>query len=283
MRGIRNDLTGDVGRSVARGVVVLGAGLLLLQVATPASAESGWLADGRTGCKVWDLDIETGESVTWSGACVGGLAEGPGVVVWTKGGKLEERDEGTYRAGKMEGMGYVSWPDGSRDEGEYRAGRLNGRGVRTFAEDGRCVGQFRDDDREGHVECTSTNGKRYEGEWKGDKRNGRGIQVYDDGGRYEGEWRDDNRDGRGSYVWKDGTRYDGEWRNGKQEGRGVLVYGVEKYDGEWKDDQRHGRGVQLYKETNGSIVTYSGEWSHGCFWTANGVAINRSGFPVCWP
>ena len=53
---------------------------LLSRVARPGFP--GFLADLKTGCKVWDFVPQEGEKVTWSGRCVDGLAEGQGAVVF---------------------------------------------------------------------------------------------------------------------------------------------------------------------------------------------------------
>ena len=53
---------------------------LLCFAALPGRADSGWLADPQTHCRVWDDDMRPGEAVHWSGACRNGIAEGPGMA-----------------------------------------------------------------------------------------------------------------------------------------------------------------------------------------------------------
>ena len=54
----------------------LGKWLLLLTVLLSGYSFAGdWMADSK-GCKVWNNNPIEGETVTWSGACKDGLAEG---------------------------------------------------------------------------------------------------------------------------------------------------------------------------------------------------------------
>jgi hypothetical protein len=48
----------------------------------------GWKVDARNGCWVWNADPQPGETVTWSGRCPRGPAQGQGRGEWrwTEGG-----------------------------------------------------------------------------------------------------------------------------------------------------------------------------------------------------
>lgn len=53
-----------------------------------------WVADQRTGCKVWFDGAKSGESVTWSGKCgADGRATGPGTVTFRRDGILVWKSE----------------------------------------------------------------------------------------------------------------------------------------------------------------------------------------------
>jgi len=128
-----------MGRNLRRGfaaalaaAVILGAG----------SGHAGaWIAT-KDGCQVWDPNPQLDETVTWSGACPNGRAEGSGTVKWVKGGTEVEADEGAWRAGRQSGKGVQTWP-GGRYEGELAAGEPNGHGVLTLQKL-RYEGEFRD-------------------------------------------------------------------------------------------------------------------------------------------
>jgi hypothetical protein len=98
--------------------------LALLASATAVGQEAGWVADGSSDCKLW-IDVpHAGATVNWSGACVGGLAEGPGIVTTSTG----NRYEGGFRAGRREGHGVLTYLNGNRFEGEWHANKPNGPG-----------------------------------------------------------------------------------------------------------------------------------------------------------
>ncbi len=90
-----------------------------------------WIADTKTGCKVWNPRPAPGETVTWAGACKDGLAEGKGALEWRQGGNSHERDEGEWRAGRQMGEGAQTWPQGQY-KGQFADGLPHGRGVLTF-------------------------------------------------------------------------------------------------------------------------------------------------------
>ncbi len=95
---------------LVRGIAVaaLAAGLLV----TASSARAGeWIAD-KSGCHVWDPNPQLDESVTWSGSCANGRAQGSGTVQWSKGGMPIETDEGEWRDGRQAGKGTKSWSSG---------------------------------------------------------------------------------------------------------------------------------------------------------------------------
>ena len=63
-------------------------GSAMAQTARPAqAAQEGWIADSKTGCKVWDPMPQQNETVSWSGSCKNGLAQGRGVLQWYADGK----------------------------------------------------------------------------------------------------------------------------------------------------------------------------------------------------
>jgi hypothetical protein len=144
--------------------------LLIGFVASPCFAQAqqpGWVADPQSGCRVWSPFPEIVNSVTWSGGCQNGLAEGTGIAQWFESGQPSTRLKGMFRDGKPNGHGVATYLKGDHYEGEFRDGLQDGHGV-----------------------YTSANGDRYDGEFRNDKLNGRGVYTFADGDRYEGEFRD---------------------------------------------------------------------------------------------
>ena len=116
------------------------------------TAQPGWIADGRTACRVWNSNPKSGETIALSGACGNGMAQGRGVLQWLKDTKPSDHYEGDYRDGKMNGRGAYVWADRNRYEGEFRDDKAHGSGTKTLA-DGRVYtgtwtnGCFRQGDR----------------------------------------------------------------------------------------------------------------------------------------
>lgn len=164
--------------------------LLLMVWAMPALAQADghWPVDPRTGCKLWTSSTEA-ETVTWSGGCTNGLAEGPGKASFTlaTGGK-PYTIEGTLRAGKLQGRGTALYRNGARYEGQFSDGRPGGQGTYSFPDGARYTGQMRKGDFNGHGVHTWPNGDRYEGNWANDKADGQGTKTTADGKVYSGTW-----------------------------------------------------------------------------------------------
>ncbi|MGQ0581687.1 MAG: MORN repeat-containing protein [Reyranella sp.] len=169
--------------------------IALFLVAFPVAAQNpqpGWIADAKTGCRVWSLNPNPARTVTWSGSCQNGLAQGRGVMQAFQAGQPFARYEGELRDGKANGRGLYTYASGNRYEGEWRDDQRNGRGVFTW-----------------------TDGSRYEGEWRDNRENGRGVHTWPSGNRFEGEWRNGKPNGSGTlYQRTDGETFTGTWTNG---------------------------------------------------------------------
>lgn len=115
----------------------------------------GWTVDSRNGCWVWNPNPQPSETVTWSGACPRGPAEGQGAGEWryTENGQPRvARFSGPRREGRMEGRGTYTDANGNRYEGEWRDGRRHGRGTQTWPNGSRYEGEWRDDRPDGYGE-----------------------------------------------------------------------------------------------------------------------------------
>ena len=141
--------------------------LFLIVFAFPSLAQtskSEWIADCKTGCKIWNSSPKPNETIAWSGDCKIGLAQGRGVLQWFLDGKRGDRYEGEYRGGQANGRGVYTYTDGSHYDGEFKDGNFNGRGVFTFADGNRYVGEFKDNKVNG-TGILVVGGKTYSGSW----------------------------------------------------------------------------------------------------------------------
>jgi hypothetical protein len=144
--------------------------LALVLTAGYAGAEDGWIAD-KSGCKIANPSPKPSETVTWTGGCANGFAQGQGVVQWYENGKPGVTYEGSLARGAASGQGKLTMPDGAT----YEGGWLNGK-------------------QEGSGKYSVPRGVRYEGEWKDGMPNGRGIMHGTSGEVMDGIWKS------GTYV-----------------------------------------------------------------------------------
>lgn len=122
-----------------------------------------FIADGKTGCKVWNPNPKSVETIVWSGSCVNGLAQGRGKLQWLQDGKVYETDEGEWSAGRQIGYGSQAWVSG-RYDGEVVNSEPNGQGV-LMLKTNRYDGAFRNGKPNGLGTLTSQNGV-FKGTWK---------------------------------------------------------------------------------------------------------------------
>jgi hypothetical protein len=207
---------------------------ILAATALAQGAKPDWIADSRTGCRVWSALPLPGLTISWSGACESGLAQGQGVAQWYRDGKPGSRYEGEYRDGKANGHGVLTG-SGNRYEGEFRDNYPNGRGLFTYASGNRYEGEVRDGKRHGKGVYSFASGDRHEGEFRDGKANGKGVYRFANGDRHEGEYRDGLPNGRGTFTYASGDRFVGEFRNGKANGVGSFVRGDETFSGTWSN------------------------------------------------
>ena len=101
-----------------------------------ASSEGLWMEiENHPGCYLWNPFPVDNETVSWSGECSGGFAQGRGETTWYQNDEVSETDVGLRQGGLSEGFWVISDPDGSRSEGSFVDGLRHG--VWTyFDEDG---------------------------------------------------------------------------------------------------------------------------------------------------
>lgn len=144
---------------------------LVSPIAAVADDEDvSWIAD-KNGCKIANPFPQPGESVTWSGSCSNGLAEGRGVMQWFIDGKPMDKFEGDLKQGWADGQGTLE-----REGGRYAGG------WKRSMQDGR--GRF-----------DAPDGSWYEGDWKEGKPHGNGQYQTPDGRLITGTWVDGEFEG----------------------------------------------------------------------------------------
>ena len=80
----------------------------------------------RPRCYVWNPFPATDETVTWTGACAGSLAQGTGTLTWAVSGGDRQTETGRLVAGQRSGRWVIRQFDGSIWEGPFVDGKTNG-------------------------------------------------------------------------------------------------------------------------------------------------------------
>ena len=102
--------------------------LLFLCGTTLAVNAADWIADQRTGCRLWNNYPADGESIEWNGPCINGMGDGRGVLRWFSANGNFETAEGEFRDGKLNGHAVITDTSG-RFEGQFRNNKPNGYGT----------------------------------------------------------------------------------------------------------------------------------------------------------
>lgn len=250
--------------------------LILSVIADYAMAGGAWIADAN-GCKMWDVSPKPNESVSWSGACANGYAEGPGTQEWTVDGVKAYVFEGKLFAGKLNGQGKTTNAKGGSYEGNFVDGLPQGKGITIFADGARYEGDFALGKPTGKGVYTWGNGTSYAGDISDGRPNGKGVMKFPSGDNYEGDFVDGKRTGKGSYSWASGDRYEGDFVDGKLEGSGVTTFANgDRYKGSYSNGKFEGRGVMTYAKSN--KVQYEGYWKAGEY-DGLGILIERPNPP----
>ena len=69
------------------------------------------------------------------------MSNGQGVFSWTG----NEKYEGEWKDGKMDGYGFINFSDGINYEGEWKDGTRHGEGTFTSSDGRKWVGEFKND------------------------------------------------------------------------------------------------------------------------------------------
>jgi len=214
-----------------------------------------WFADKNTGCKVWSYSSYTG-TVTWSGQCVNGIAQGKGTVQWYRdnavlaeqikgyvGEVKMDRYVGEMKDGKRHGKGKHIWGKevqndngnivyeiGEIYEGDFVVGNFTGKGKYTY---GNRVyeGDFVDAQFSGFGTCVNCAGiHNLAGDFGQLRQESTSFSNMftdvGDGDKYIGEWKHGKRDGHGTQWYADGSKYTGEWKRDKKVGKPVDIFGA---------------------------------------------------------
>ena len=288
-----------VGRVVV-GWIARIAFLLAVVLAAPVNAQGAVAAfDLQTGCLVGSIPNAQRLSVSWTGECASGSANGVGDVIAFSNGALRYILRGEFRAGQLRRQDNVrdcatancsdDVPASLLRLHEQSAAKLaasppapvsapvattsplsssattSPSAAPTAVAPPATLGVIRGPDAV------------YRGAFTLDAQtgiiSGNGKVEYTDGRSYQGALKNGRKTGLGIHIWADGLRYEGDWVDDVQTGRGKLVFvNGDSYEGDFVANERTGQGVFRQKSGN----TYTGQWLRGQR-DGNGVEESANG------
>ena len=214
-----------------------------------------WMESAQPpACYVWNPSLATGASVTWTGECVGGLAQGTGTLTWISDGN-QQTGTGHLQDGRRTGNWVLRDANGSVQEGPYVDGKQTGNWVLRYANGSVQEGPYVDGARTGNWVLRYADGGVQEGPYVDGKQTGNWVLRYADGGVQEGPYVYGER--TGNWILRDanGSVEEGPYVYGARNGNWVLRYafgGV--WEGPYVDGARNGNWV--FRLASGGVLDF---------------------------
>ncbi len=266
--------------AVAVSRVTLSTALVLALLTVEVAAQGAVAAfDLQTGCLIGSIPDAPKLTVSWTGECVGGGANGQGNVIAFSGGRLRYVLSAEFRAGQLRVQGSLrdctaaaaSCADVpvliARQHEEAAAKKAASAPPPVAAP----MASPSPNSSQQPVAASSAPALAtaeirapdaiYRGAFRQDPAtgviNGEGNVEFFDGRSYQGPLKNGRKEGTGSYLWADGQRYVGEWLADLQHGRGVWTSRAgDRYEGAHVAGHREGVGTMTYA----SGLRYEGNW-----------------------
>ena len=234
---------------------------------------------GQPGCYVRNPSLAPDATVTWTGECSAGRAEGEGTLkwVWEDGEKTSE-STGSLTDGRKHGQWVLRLWDGNVAEGPYVNGKEHGQWVLRSESGEVQKGPYVEGKQQGQWVWQSPTGAVWEGPLVDGKRHGFWMERDGDGGSRAGPYVGGKKHGQwltrlpegteeegvifGDELVEEGPYVDGKrhgqwetrWPNGRTLKKGPYVDGIKQgqwvehqfeyvYEGPYVDGTKHGHWV----------------------------------------
>ena len=238
--------------------------------------------DLQTGCLVGSIPNAQRLSVTWTGACLSGSANGVGEVIAFSNGRLRYILRGDFRGGQLRTQENVRdcGTANCADDVPVSLVRLHEQAFAKLASSAPPPVAAPGLPATTAVVPSAVTAPApasltvpreirapdavYTGAFVQDQAtgviSGDGEIRFFDGRFYKGSLKNSRKLGTGTYVWADGLRYVGSWVNDLQQGRGTMAFvNGDSYEGDFVLGERTGNGT--YRQNSGN--TYVGQWLRG--------------------
>ena len=200
----------------------------------------------QPGCYVWVDYLILNQTVTWTGVCSGGRAQGEGTLkwVWEDGEKTLE-STGSLTKGKRHGEWVVRLADGAVHEGPYVEGKRHGQWVFRDAAGGVNKGPYVEGKMHGQWVRRGAGGSVWEGPYVEHKRHGHWVVRSADGTVEEGPIVEGEKRGHWVVRYADGTVHKGPYVEDKRHGQWVVRSADgHVLQGPYVEDKKHGQWVE---------------------------------------
>ena len=225
-----------------------------------------WMAPAdQPRCYVWNPSLGEGETVTWTGGCNEGFADGAGTVrwAWDEG---ESSSEGLLRDGQRHGNWVQRTAEGHVYEGPYVDGGRHGNWVLRLSDGGVQEGPFVDGEKRGNWVERFVSGLVQEGPYVDFKRHGNWVERHADGDIWEGPYVDGERHGDWIERHADGDIWEGPYVDGERHGDWIEWYGPgDVTRRRWVNGRIHGDTVKWNPDGMVSLWTYVDGERHGIY------------------
>lgn len=158
---------------------------------------------------------------------------------------------GQYVNNRRHGVGYYKWENGNVYIGGWKGGKQHGLGYTMNKENSITSGGIFEDGKLIQESATDYLASKTSGKCMGNCVDGFGKYTYNNGDIYWGFFKDGNRYGVGTYLWSNKSAYTGAYMlGGKRNGYGIYTY-VDRsvFKGIFVDDRIDGLGVMKYNES----------------------------------
>jgi len=189
-----------------------------------AAGAACWMETQQPGCYAWNPNLQAGETLTWTGECAAGFAQGRGTLVWVWDGN-RSTSTGRLVDGKGDGHWVIRTASGNVEEGPMVDGEENGHWVIRHANGTVSEGPAVDGKRSGHWVIRYATGTVSEGLYVDGERNGHWVIRDADGNVGEGSYAGGEQNGHWTYRYASGNVEEGSLVNGKRNGRWLRQNG----------------------------------------------------------
>ena len=153
----------------------------------------------KPGCYVWNPNPQPGETVTWTGACAGGKAQGTGTLTWAHDAGAQTGN-GRLVDGEHNGQWVLRDEEGTVSEGYFVDGEENGHWVVRFASGQVQEGPYLDGEPNGNWIIRFASGEVQEGPIVDGEQNGNWVIRFANGNSMEGPYVNGVKHGR--WIWR---------------------------------------------------------------------------------